>query len=301
MPSQLVDIETQEVSLVGKPANNRRFLLFKSKDKELEEPEKEGEQMKDKDTKEVEVVETEVVEKQEPEVKEPETQEPATKVEKQLSEDQEQALLGALNILRPHGDVVPEEVMAALEAMVDIAVEPMMGNPSHYDEMFKGDSLDLDKAPEELRGVLAAIWKERTDAVTKAREYEEKLAAEQDAKTTKEFLEKAKGFNYLPVEPEEFGQLLKTLSASVPDSFTKLEQILKAADEAIAAGNLYGEVGTSRKHEGAGDAYGKMEAIAKELVAKSEDGLSMPQAIQKAMEQNPQLYAEYLAERAKKK
>ncbi len=144
------------------------------------------------------------------------------------------------------------------------------------------------------KGVPPEIRKRVEAAEKRAAEAEEVAKRERDRRVTREFVEKARGYRGLPVEPDEFGPLLKAVSEKAPEEYEKLEEVLRAADEAIASGRLFDEVGRSGPSRG-GDAYAKLEAAAAEL-RKADPELTKEQAIVKAAEQHPELAEAYRKE-----
>lgn len=170
-------------------------------------------------------------------------------------------------------------------------VEPAPG------ELKKGDELDLSVVPEALRSQVEGIWKERAEAVEKAAKAEKELATIREEKVCKEFTERAKVFKNLSVKDEELGQILKDISEKSPESFQKLEGILKAADEAISRGTLLNkEIGAPETVPVSGGAVEKIESIAKELVSKGE-AKNLAEARAMAWTRNQGLYNEYMKEK----
>jgi hypothetical protein len=136
---------------------------------------------------------------------------------------------------------------------------------------------------------------------TAARQTAEAVAkAEQDARELTSAIAKAE--KELPALPgatsAEVGTLLRDVSKAIPAAtFAKLEEILKAANVAIAKGDLFKEAGSSVSGAtGGASAMDQIQAAAKELVAKDAT-LSPAQSIAKAMTQNPSLVQQDRKER----
>lgn len=142
--------------------------------------------------------------------------------------------------------------------------------------------------PESVRKEIDDIRKEK-DELANA------LKAERDQRVLKEFQTKASNFSHLNINNEELGQIMKNMSENLaPDDYEKIEQVLKAANEGIRESNLFKEMGSN--YSTSGSAYQKLEGIAKGMV-ESGKASSIPEAINKALEENPNLYNEYMSER----
>ncbi len=280
--ANLTDLVVAEVSLVERPANRRKFLLFKSE---------EGEGVED-------------LEKAEPAQAE-ETGEAVQAAE--LSEKAAQAVKAALRLLNEHKGELPGDLLDNLAALAGYGTAPAQGkdmNPYGYrygyapyrygyrkseeaGEPGKAE-FDLSIVPEELRAKMEAVIKQGEDAVKKARELEEE-------KRLSGFVEKARAeLPHLAAAPEEIGKLLKDAEDGLPpEARGFLERLLKSADSALA--QAMQPAGASARSEGSAGAWDKIEKAAAHLVAEA--GITRPQAIRKVLEAQPELYREYLAEK----
>lgn len=118
--------------------------------------------------------------------------------------------------------------------------------------------------------------------------------AEQSANEakTKEFVQKIAAFDKLGINAEELGPVFKSLSESDPEGYAKIEAALQAANEQVAKGALFSEVGADG--EGESDIVKRVEAKAKDI--QQRDKCTKEQAFTKALRENPELYAEYQKE-----
>jgi hypothetical protein len=117
-----------------------------------------------------------------------------------------------------------------------------------------------------------------------------------DEREAGEFEAMAKSLVHLPkVTPSEFGPVLRKAAASTDETtFGSILDVLKAADKAIAQSGLFREIGTG--HGGTTDsALGSIEAVAKSL-EEADPALTHAEAIVKAAEQHPDLYAQHRQE-----
>ncbi len=162
---------------------------------------------------------------------------------------------------------------------------------------------ELEKKAQDLEAkgnqVPEEVTKQLDDLKKRADQAEEALRKERDERLTKEFVAKAAGFKNLPVKPEEFGPVMKSLAEKDPENYAKVEAALKAADEAAGKAGLLGEIGSSAAPAG-GTAMAKLEGAAQEL-RKSDPNLSKEQAVAKALEQHPELYEDYIREFSERK
>ena len=168
--------------------------------------------------------------------------------------------------------------------------------------------LDLSGLSEEAAAKVESIFKAHSDLEAQAarikKEQEDtlaELAAEKDARQTEQAIQKAaEDYPNLPVKSEELGPIVKLAKAHFSEEQVEtFERILKAADAAVAdtkafeesKGNTY-ELGGNAE-----SAFGQLKAIAKEKIAKSEDGsMTDAKAMAMAADENPALYEKYQAE-----
>ena len=96
----------------------------------------------------------------------------------------------------------------------------------------------------------------------------------------------------LGVNVDDVMPVLKSLYGT--EGYDKMVSTLTAASEQVKKGKLFAEVG----HDGVieSDVKKQIDAVTTEI-QKNEAGLTYEQAFQKALEKNPQLYTEYMAER----
>lgn len=147
------------------------------------------------------------------------------------------------------------------------------GEPTHED-IIKG----LDPAVQEI---FKSMRSQKEAAEQVARD-----AAEQAA--TDEAIAKAKDLKALPVEEAELVNVLKGLSPEVM-------AILKAANTAIEEGGIFSEVGKSKADStstSSGEAWDKIEKAAEKI--SDEQKVSKERATMLAVQDNPDLYREYL-------
>ena len=167
-------------------------------------------------------------------------------------------------------------------------------------------SWDLSAVPDEQRPAFELILKaqedEKAELVKKAEEQAtkaenaEKIAKEErDVRETRDYIAKSQGYVNLAKSDDEFGPVLKSIANAERDgalpegTAAKLDEVLKAADEQVKAGDLFKEAGRAGQGTGKGDAESRLEAAADEI-RKGDSKLTKSQAIAKALDDNPTLY-----------
>ena len=124
----------------------------------------------------------------------------------------------------------------------------------------------------------------------------QKEAAEQVAKQLneqkeeEEAIKKAKTLKALPVEEDKLVQVVKGVSDDV-------YEILKSAAKVLEESEIFEEVGKGKGGAGSTDAWSKIEKKADEIAKR--DGITVEKAISVVINENPELYKEYLSGGAK--
>jgi hypothetical protein len=207
------------------------------------------------------------------------------------------------------GPPLPQEIVQYIQQLEQALAEAQGQNnqPSDHeeDENVNPFGKSLDELDGDELGFLQELSKnledeDQREQIAKALELVEKAneraeQAEQVAKAEREYrlnqewIAKAQAYSHLPVSPEEFGPVLKKLSDALSDE--ELDMVTKA----LAASSEF--VGTSFEEIGkrgiAGyESVSKVDGMATEL-AKSEN-ISKEQAVERVLEDHPELYDEYL-------
>lgn len=255
MPNLILDLEVDRVDLVDEGANSAAFIkLYKRK--ETEQRMEFTDILKSLKPEHKEVVLAEILK-----AKTDAESEAAEKAEKEKADK----------------EAVTEELEKAKAALAsakeDIAKSKTSEEPD-FEEVVKG----LDPAVQTIFKSLKA-QKETAEAV--AKQAAEK--AEQD-----EAIAKAAELKSLPVEADKLVAVVKGIT---PELF----EILKSANKAIEDGGLLDEVGIAKAKETAGsasEAWNNIEKAAKAI--KDEQKVTIEKARTMAIQENPDLYREYL-------
>lgn len=158
----------------------------------------------------------------------------------------------------------------------------------------------------EVRAVVEKAERAEADANARIEKAEKAAEAagdiakgERDARITAEFIAKAETtYGELPANPQELGPVLKRASEKLEKAdYEYLEQVLKGANESVATGELFGEIGRGGVPNGdtAGDAFSALQKKAEEI-RKSDSTIDEHAALEKAMKDNPDLQRDYLVE-----
>lgn len=141
----------------------------------------------------------------------------------------------------------------------------------------------------------SALSPELLAIVEKAEADSAEVAALRKERRADQFTTVAKALPRLHGKPDELGAILEAAEAELPaETYKELERILVAADDKIAKGDLFKEIG-GPGGPGAAEAKTKVDTLADELM-KSDGDLSKPEAVAKVLDQHPELYGEYTAD-----
>jgi regulator of replication initiation timing len=137
------------------------------------------------------------------------------------------------------------------------------------------EPVDITKGlPEEVTKAVNEIIEKNKTLEKENKEKAEKIAKIEDENTTKAYIAKASVYTHLGIKPEEFGLVLKSVSSLGTEVLSKLETVLKAAEEMISSGNVFKEFGTHNDNSVATskeEAWSKIVALANARVTKGEN------------------------------
>lgn len=289
MAQELKDLKPGEVSFVDRGANGRRFAITKADDQPAV------------DASIVTALET---------APEGEAELLAELQKADADESTVKATVGAFRLLKSAGEGISAGIASLFSGR---PAEPEQ-TPVTKEETGMADGVpvkkddgtwDLSGVPEAQRAGVEVILKAHDAQVDELRseiekrderlgEAEQIAKAERDKRETAEYVAKAAELDKLSADPADFGAVLKTVAGAVDaETFEKLEAVLKAANEAVAQGDLYAEFG--RGGAAPTDAEARIEKAAEEI-RKADTSLTREQAIERALADNPELYDEYRTE-----
>lgn len=183
-------------------------------------------------------------------------------------------------------DALDPEVKGYVEKLEDALLEAR-------DELAKAAAPETNEEEDIFKSADPAVQAAVEELRKRADEAESIAKAEREARLQREFIEKAQSFQNLPTANEELGSLLKTLAASLDeDTFGKIETVLREADGLIGK-SAWDEIGSGMTPSPSHD---KAEELAKAMA--TEKGITYEQAYSEVLTEHPDLYNEYLSERA---
>lgn len=181
------------------------------------------------------------------------------------------------------------------DAEVTIDKEAGMPEATQVPVRKEDGTWDLTGVPDEARPFYESIQKEQDELREEVQKAKKIAKAEREARRTAEFIAKADTMKHLG-GTDELSAILKEASENMtPESYEKLETVLKSAEEKIAEGDLFvtfGKDGTPVESQG--DSYAQLEKMANELVQKG-DGMTFEKAFDEVLKtpEGRALYRKY--------
>ena len=148
---------------------------------------------------------------------------------------------------------------------------------------------------------MEAVWKSQQEAISKANDRADKMEAELEAvrkeAQRKDYIAKCEQeFAHVPgMNAEQMADMLMQAHAVSKEFGESLEKQWAETASVVKKSALLGTAGSRGSSDG-GSAWDKMKGMAKELVQKSAGEVSEAKAMDLVMQQNPDLYQEYLGE-----
>jgi len=284
---RLKNLSVAEVSIVGKPANGKSFLLAKGEEMQLAE-------------KLQNIMST-------PFDTEEKFLELLSKQEGEMSDDAKSALMSSMRMLMAYVEELPDGLMQMIQQALGIEEDVTESASDEATEEAKDTNEDqqtneqmqkaIGELPSEVKEKIENLFKEKEQAMEKIETIQKQLDEEKQAKIQKQFVEKAGDeWKHLPgINAENLGSIVKKLHDLDGDLAKSFEAILKSADTAIANGGQFDEIGKKVADENAnGTAYERIRKQAQSLVDNG-NAATIEKAIDVVMQSNPNLYQEYLA------
>lgn len=161
-------------------------------------------------------------------------------------------------------------------------------------EMPEATETDVDLFEKSIAELPEAVRKALVAQQRQAVEDREMAKALFDEREDSKFEAVAKSLGHLPEPSETFAKDLRALAEADPEAYARVEKTLRAAEAAIATSSLFKEVGDSGVASET-SAVGQLNAIAKTM-REGDAALTEADAFSKAVEANPHLYTQHLAE-----
>jgi len=272
--TMLGSLYTAELSLVKRGANARRFAVTKGMDMDLQE-----------------VLQTVLATEAEGEKALAQTLKSAG-----LEDDAVQVAVAQYRLQHGFKDKVSKEAFAAVTKAAGYEAEPPKTEPVKKSEPSRSST------PAGMPPEMEAVWKSQQEAITKANERSDQLAGElaavrKDAQR-KEYVAKCeREFAHVPgMNAEQMADMLMQAHAVSKEFGESLEKQWSETAEVVKKSALLGTTGARGPTGSGGSAWDKMQGMAKELVQKSAGEVSQSKALDIVMQQNPDLYQEYLGD-----
>jgi uncharacterized coiled-coil DUF342 family protein len=154
----------------------------------------------------------------------------------------------------------------------------------------------MKSAPAPVARAFEKARKQADEAMAKAAEAEALLKAERSAKADAEAIAKASEWTHLSIDPQEFGPMISRLSEQDEDMAKAVVTVLDSINAQAESANIFAEIGKSASAPVEGDAFSRLQALAKAAV----DGgaaSTVEQALADVAVKNPDLYVQYLSEK----
>lgn len=151
-------------------------------------------------------------------------------------------------------------------------------------------------APAPVARAFEKARRQATEALAKAASAEAALRAERNAKATADAIAKASEWSHLSIDPQEFGPMIQRLSEQDAEMAKSVVTVLDSINAQAESANIFAEIGKSASAPVAGDALGRLSALAKSAVDAGAAS-TVEQALADIAMKNPDLYMQYLSEK----
>jgi hypothetical protein len=195
-------------------------------------------------------------------------------------------------------DVITESLVKAQERIAELEealeVEKAKKKPAFLAEV----EVEAEDEDEEdmMKSVPEAVREMLNKAKVEADNAREELRKEREERRDAEFVAKAEAsWSLLPVDASEVGKAMRRLTDVDAPLAETIAKALDAANAQAESANIFAEIGTAGRPD-TGDAYGKVQALAKSLVADGKAS-TVEQAVVDLISADPTLYHEYVAEK----
>jgi hypothetical protein len=273
MKSRLEEVQPHEVSLVARAANRRTFLALKSEggDKVSEVLDAIMETEAENEGAFLSVLKTAGV-----------------------PDDAAERMLAGYRLFNADRENLNPETFASLAGAMGFSAEADPDNGTGQEGIIKADgTINAEAVPDELKGTFEAIQKAQETLRKENEILRERVEKREQEELLRTYTQKSEELSSLPTD-EGFAEALMGLAQKAPEEFAVIDTVLTAANAAIEKGALFERAG--RPNVGAGSVYGRIEAMAKERVAKSAGAVKLHAAREMILDENPELQEEYLKE-----
>lgn len=300
----LSEIHVNEVSLVDKGANKRKYLLLKADQGDQPNSKTPDDTSIDKGVSNLpeEINMNEEILKAAAEVELSEDDIKAAVEKAKLSEKGAEAAKTVLRVLKAASEDLPTEFYTDIVKLaggelpvkeVEKIVEVEKKSKEEKAEELKKEALA--NLPAEQRAVIEQSLKISKEAQESAKKATEELKKAREEKELAELTEVVKKeYGKLPEKPETFAAVLyKAKNALSKEEYEELTRVLKAGNESVSRSEDFEKVGSG--FSGGSGGTSKLEKLTKELVKKARSEgreLTEEKAMDLILRDNPDLYYE---------
>lgn len=199
-------------------------------------------------------------------------------------------------------DVITESLVKAQERIAELEealeVEKAKKKMPFGDKETAAETADPDEEDDSylMKSVPEAVREMLNKAQGEAEEARAELRKEREERRDAEFVAKAQSaWGLLPVDASEVGKAMRRLTDVDAPLAETIAKALDAANAQAESANIFAEIGTAGRPD-TGDAYGKVQAMAKSLVADGKAS-TVEQAVVDLISADPNLYHDYVAEK----
>lgn len=192
-----------------------------------------------------------------------------------------------------HDDVSADDAVTLPD---NLSKDGNMSDQNEPIEVVKEDepvAVEVEKADEpKTEQVSKADYEQIAKEAKELRERVEKMEADQ---RRSDFVEVAKGLDKLPVKADDLGAILDKAEKALGDDYSKLENLLKAANAQQDTAILFKQLSDGNEPEA--ESFDDKLAKAAKVILEKGDAPTIEQAKSLAMERDRDLRAAYAAER----
>jgi len=205
-----------------------------------------------------------------------------------LPEDQKKVILDAIEASKITGKTEAEGTFAEERKTLQNEIDSLK-NDAHGDS----DEILLANVDPKVKAMIDSARQNEAAARADSVKVQAELQTVKEAKEISEFKNIAASFDKLPINAEEFSTIFRNFSKSDKEGFEKLVAMLKASNECVDKGKLFGTVGN--KNTDSISAWDQIQNIVKDIMANDKK-IKQHDALTQAFKENPELYNQYVIE-----
>ena len=192
-------------------------------------------------------------------------------------------------------DLITESLVKAQERIAELE-EALEVEKAKKKPAFLAEVEDEEDEEDMMKSVPEAVREMLNKAQGEADEARAELRKEREERRDAEFVAKAQSaWGLLPVDATEVGKAMRRLTDVDAPLAETISKALDAANAQAESANIFAEIGSAGRPD-TGDAYSKVQSMAKSLVAEGK-AKTVEQAVVDLISDDPTLYQDYVAEK----